>query len=548
MSGRVVPPIVDQPFVLPPLREHQRPDTAPFLSSRRPYVAPTGRSISKQSAMQRMELVQQSAEIRKYLSTIEPKLQQMVESMVEKRPDEPKAFMTAFIKEQMPTVAHGELKMQLDMMAGEVEELKAALKKSQDDVSALTEQGVKDRKALSEANVKIAYTEGELEEVKAQLAKAIKERDAALRQISAAVTEKLAALFDLFDQDGSGVMEIKELDMALHACEGSWRDPLLQNIMQWNGAPELSKADFIEYLEDLWGNKADDEATRLLDDLAQGYVHAQLKAAFQELDQDGSGTLSRGELVQGLRENQKLAKALSVQGERLGKVFDALDADRSGSISFEEFVFCIVTGQAPKSAAPPSAEVPEEAQAKLEQALACLQDSLSKTVAVDFLLEALQACRGEHAEAALESGMDAEPDYIPVKAVTQILKPFWADGASASEVEDRLRELIAGAVEAKYSFANQHASGATLYDGTAGRLAAAKHVFDSVSVGGEASWDAFLDRATLYALLRKSDYVDFFEEGQETITWPAFVSDICVRAAKLDPAEVDDVISSTLTA
>ena len=62
----------------------------------------------------------------------------------------------------------------------------------------------------------------------------------------------------------------------------------------------------------------------------------EIRRIFRELDEDGSGVLNKEELRVGL---PKLSSKMpDLNGENFDQMFEVMDADQDGSISYSEFI------------------------------------------------------------------------------------------------------------------------------------------------------------------------------------------------------------------
>jgi hypothetical protein len=64
-----------------------------------------------------------------------------------------------------------------------------------------------------------------------------------------------------------------------------------------------------------------------------------MKVAFIEMDEDGSGEIDKDEYYHAITHNKKVQDALKMLGlDQEDGLFDKIDADKSGAVSFDEFM------------------------------------------------------------------------------------------------------------------------------------------------------------------------------------------------------------------
>lgn len=163
----------------------------------------------------------------------------------------------------------------------------------------------------------------------------------------------LQRLFAFLDQDGNGLLEGDELALAARALQG-------------RGGSGGRAARLLETIEDARGGRDSiaidrDTFVRLLTKQAAAdwaSPEREYLAAFGELDVDGDGTVSKEELLETVGSMCDVMKCDPEEGELgdatvaelLSAAFDAMDADESGAIEYEEFV-ALMSGARPDAAA-----------------------------------------------------------------------------------------------------------------------------------------------------------------------------------------------------
>mmetsp|Transcript_10241 Transcript_10241/g.21692 ORF Transcript_10241/g.21692 Transcript_10241/m.21692 type:complete len:560 (-) Transcript_10241:58-1737(-) len=95
---------------------------------------------------------------------------------------------------------------------------------------------------------------------------------------------------------------------------------------------------------------AEREIMQSHDEVRQERLKA-LRKAFEDMDDDGSGSITREEFFQAMTENEDVMASMTALGlDEETDLFDSLDADKSGSLEFNEFfegVTLILKGQEP---------------------------------------------------------------------------------------------------------------------------------------------------------------------------------------------------------
>jgi len=166
------------------------------------------------------------------------------------------------------------------------------------------------------------------------------------RAITAEREKEMNELFDLYDKDGSGAVDINELGTLLRALGLAPSNAQIKEVMKKydkDGSGDLKKDEFRKLYQD--------------DSLPEAGDNVDAKAMFAAFDTDGSGKVSRAELTE----------ALSQMGEPMTKedidgMFTAAGMADKTELNFNEFVK-VVLGESGSSSAPVEAK-PETAKSK----------------------------------------------------------------------------------------------------------------------------------------------------------------------------------------
>lgn len=177
--------------------------------------------------------------------------------------------------------------------------------------------------------------------------------------------ERLGALFELLDRDGSGQIDFTELaaavDILRAAAAPGAADPsqLLERIAADAGGSEAVAIDRPTFERIMTQRTVAQFAT----------PEDEFLAAFEGLDRDGDGSISKDELLTTVgRFYTAMGGGDAAEGVEglealLGEAFDAFDTDQSGDMSYEEFVMMVSAKRgrwAAEEAAPESADADEE--------------------------------------------------------------------------------------------------------------------------------------------------------------------------------------------
>ena len=165
--------------------------------------------------------------------------------------------------------------------------------------------------------------------------------------------ERLGALFELLDRDGSGQIDFTELaaavDILRAAAAPGAADPsqLLERIAADAGGSEAVAIDRPTFERIMTQRTVAQFAT----------PEDEFLAAFEGLDRDGDGSISKDELLTTVgRFYTAMGGGDAAEGVEglealLGEAFDAFDTDQSGDMSYEEFVMMVCSPPTPQSAA-----------------------------------------------------------------------------------------------------------------------------------------------------------------------------------------------------
>ncbi|KAJ1965795.1 hypothetical protein IWQ62_002576 [Dispira parvispora] len=134
---------------------------------------------------------------------------------------------------------------------------------------------------------------------------------------------QLKASFDLFDKDGDNAITINELSQVLNELNQTLTKEELEEIMVLADADGNGKLDFKEFAALLKNNTP--VVAKLVKEIE---VHL----AFQAIDTDKSGFISRDELREALKRMN-----MSCSEEQLGKLIKEADVDGDGQINLREF-------------------------------------------------------------------------------------------------------------------------------------------------------------------------------------------------------------------
>jgi len=162
------------------------------------------------------------------------------------------------------------------------------------------------------------------------------EPDAVAKRFCTSNPEYMSA-FKVFDTDGSGTIDICELNNALQAVKRSveshsmtafFRAPFNANTVLWLAARFSAPA---------WGAIYFQQFAEMMQ-----YLEG-LKAIFEQIDTDGTGDLSVNELSRALNLSGFSVTGLPGGGDPLSlmvaeRIGRAYDADHNGALSFDEFV------------------------------------------------------------------------------------------------------------------------------------------------------------------------------------------------------------------
>lgn len=153
--------------------------------------------------------------------------------------------------------------------------------------------------------------------------------------------KEVDALFDELDTDGSGDINYMEMKDAICPPEEEEPEVVVNPYKGWNA---LEKRQTAISLSDRSKGASIVKGIRLSPDydiisqIATGLANnwGKLQWLFSQWDTDGSGTISRKELVRALG-----ALGLEAHKKAINALFDAMDSDGSGEVSYDEFELAI---------------------------------------------------------------------------------------------------------------------------------------------------------------------------------------------------------------
>ena len=146
--------------------------------------------------------------------------------------------------------------------------------------------------------------------------------DSAKQELTADAYNELRVTFRAFDEDGSGEIELGELRHAMRAL----------------GASDADAEATLRGLDtDRGGSISFDEFATAVAPLYRACTSA-LRGAFDFFDADGSGFIEKGELEAVLTRLGVASTGGKMAAETLDTIFAAVDHNRDGRVSFEEFV------------------------------------------------------------------------------------------------------------------------------------------------------------------------------------------------------------------
>ncbi|CAF1008581.1 unnamed protein product [Adineta ricciae] len=139
--------------------------------------------------------------------------------------------------------------------------------------------------------------------------------------LTSAQRKELKDAFDVFDTDESGKISQNELGNILKALNIKINDNQLKQLVVDMDSDQSGEIEF-------------DEFCRVMSEaFFKKYTNNELRVAFQQFDQDGSGYIQANELESIMR---KMGRRFSKS--QIDNMVKSLDSSGDGKISFDEFV------------------------------------------------------------------------------------------------------------------------------------------------------------------------------------------------------------------
>ena len=146
---------------------------------------------------------------------------------------------------------------------------------------------------------------------------------------------KLKLMFDRFDKDNSGVLELEEFTTACEKLKfGTLTNDNMDDIPKYFEKVDTDNSGFIdfrEFVQAILGRELTGKEMRNAHEYAA--TIKRIKQTFKEMDSDGSGKLNMNEFVTGARKLN-----LDASEPKLKKLFKKHDINKDGSIEPVEFV------------------------------------------------------------------------------------------------------------------------------------------------------------------------------------------------------------------
>merc|ERR1719486_1516233 len=140
------------------------------------------------------------------------------------------------------------------------------------------------------------------------------------KEMSADQKKEVKEAFDLFDTDGSGAIDAKELKVAMQALGFEPTNQEITKMVQEIDVDGNSTVEFEEFIEMMEGKMSNKDPVE------------EMKKAFAMYDVDGKGKIVVGDMV---RVAKELGENLSKQ--ELQDILDECDRDGSGTLTEDEF-------------------------------------------------------------------------------------------------------------------------------------------------------------------------------------------------------------------
>ncbi|KAJ3361607.1 Centrin-1 [Kappamyces sp. JEL0680] len=140
-------------------------------------------------------------------------------------------------------------------------------------------------------------------------------------ELTADQKQEIREAFDLFDSDGSGTIEVKELKVAMRALGFEPKKEEMKKMMQDVDKNGTGKIDFNEFLELMTAKMAEKDSKE------------EILKAFRLFDDDGTNSISFKNL-------KRVAKELgeNLTDEELQEMIDEADRNGDGVIDEDEFL------------------------------------------------------------------------------------------------------------------------------------------------------------------------------------------------------------------
>merc|ERR1712072_10533 len=141
------------------------------------------------------------------------------------------------------------------------------------------------------------------------------------KEMTAEQKKEVKEAFDLFDTDGSGAIDAKELKIAMQALGFEPTSDEIAKMMKDIDADGNATVEFEEFLEMMEGKMSGKDPVE------------EMKKAFKLYDKDGKGKITIDDMK---RVGKELGEALSE--DELQAILDESDRDGNGTLTEDEFV------------------------------------------------------------------------------------------------------------------------------------------------------------------------------------------------------------------